>query len=140
MKCMSGAQLMLLSFVMAFVIGCSDTVTSQYATRAEAEADRLFERGWLPACIPASSRAIITKNDLDLNLSNGEFYFDPGDSGRFQDQLRKIDGTELSPDDTRRFLARRYRSYAFSAQDAEWVFFLNPEKGHCAYRMKLRRK
>jgi hypothetical protein len=37
----------------------------------------LFERGWLPDIVPDSSREITINNDLDLNLSKGEFFFDP---------------------------------------------------------------
>jgi hypothetical protein len=38
----------------ALLVGgsCGDVVTSRYETRAAAEADRLFERGWLPAILP----------------------------------------------------------------------------------------
>lgn len=77
------------SLMALLLAGCRDAVTSRYETRAEAEADRLFERGWLPSIIPPSSRGIVTRNDLDLNLSEGEFRFDRNEKTAFLKRLRR---------------------------------------------------
>ena len=84
---MNVARALLILFTLA-IAACSETVTKHYPTRAGAEADSLFERGWLPDIIPASSRDITTNNDLDLNLSKGEFFFSPGDLAEFVTQLQ----------------------------------------------------
>src|SRR5690606_14748458 len=85
--------------------GCGDidTVESRYQTRADAEADLLFARGWLPEIIPDSSRGIVTKNDLDLNLSEGEFYFDREDLDAFLSHLRRLPESD----------SRKFQAYAF---------------------------
>lgn len=119
---------------------CLDVVTSRYETRAEAEADRLFERGWLPAILPASSRNIRTRNDLDSNHSEGEFAFAPQEAAAFIRQLRRMHPAEVSGTDSVRFLERGYWPHAYQDEDAEWIFFLNAEKGHCEYRMTPRRE
>ncbi len=86
--CLGGALILrrmkkllaLLSLI--FLAACtSDVVESNYATLAEARADQLFGRGWLPDVLPASAFNIRTSNNLDLNQSEGEFSFRPDDSG-----------------------------------------------------------
>ncbi len=127
-----------LSFIfitLLFMSGCSDTVKNSYSTRADAEADGLFERGWLPTIIPVSSRDITTKNNLDLNFSEGEFFFPPDQATKFFSQLRKMSPSEISGTDSVRFLERDYWPYSYSDKDSHWIFFVNPEKGHCEYRM-----
>ena len=127
---------------LALLVGgsCLDVVTSRYETRAAAEADRLFERGWLPAILPSSSRNIRTRNDLDSNHSEGEFAFAPEEAAAFIHQLRRMHPAEVSGTDSVRFLERGYWPHAYQDEDAEWIFFLNAEKGHCEYRMALRRE
>ena len=114
----------LLILLILVIAGCSDTVTRHYPTRAEAEADSLFERGWLPDIIPASSRDITTNNDLDLNLSKGEFFFAPGDSTEFVTQLQ---GTR-DPN-------RAGSTYSYSDGRSTWVFEVDVNAGHCQYSM-----
>jgi hypothetical protein len=121
------------------VCGCGDTVTSRYETRADAEADRLFQRGWLPSIIPQSSYDITTKNDLDINVSEGEFSFSPNHAKEFTDHLWRMDASEVSGADSVLFLERGYWPHAYRDEDSRWTFFVNSEKGHCEYRMGLSR-
>jgi hypothetical protein len=102
--------------------GCSDTVESRYSNRTEAEADLLFQRGWLPDIIPKSSRDIVTKNDLDINTSSGEFFFSPDDSAEF---VRHLNGI--------REPRREYSSFSYSNKESTWFFEVNFNKGHCKY-------
>ncbi len=64
-----------ISLLSALVLlaGCSDAVTNQYATYAEAQQDNLFERGWLPDILPESTIDIEVVNNLDNNTSHGGF-------------------------------------------------------------------
>jgi hypothetical protein len=121
------------------VCGCSDTVSSRYETRAEAEADKLFQRGWLPSIIPQSSCEITTKNDLDINESEGEFTFSPDHAKEFTNHLRRMEASEVSGTDSVRFMERGYWPHAYRDEDSWWTFFVNSEKGHCEYRMRLSR-
>lgn len=118
---------------------CGDTVLSRYETRADAEADRLFQRGWLPCIIPQSSRDITTKNDLDINASEGEFRFLPDHAKDFTDQLQRMDASEVSNSDSACFIERGYMPHTYRDKDSWWTFFVNSEKGHCVYRMGLSR-
>ena len=62
------------SIIMVLALtGCSDVVTTQFATLAEAKAKRAFERGWLPPFLPDSARVIVERNNLDLNTGTGSF-------------------------------------------------------------------
>ncbi|MFT3992135.1 MAG: hypothetical protein QM680_12065 [Luteolibacter sp.] len=108
------------------MIACRDTSVTGYQTRQEAEADRLFERGWLPAIIPESSYGIVVKNDLDLNVSEGEFRFKTEDREAFLTRLKR----ESSADEVG-FFAYRYEA---------WSFLISAEEGtvFCKYRMSDR--
>ena len=80
---MTLTRIVIFVFAAFLVCGCGDTVTSRYETRADAEADKLFQRGWLPSIIPKSSYDITTKNDLDINVSEGQFSFAPNHAEEF---------------------------------------------------------
>jgi hypothetical protein len=121
-----------LLLVVTFLLGgCSDsdTVTSRYPLRADAEADKLFERGWLPAIIPASSRDIIVSNDLDLNLSEGEFFCSPGEVVEF---VRHLQGGDVSE--------QGYRLYTYTDGGCTWTFVVDAGAGHCKYRMHFQKR
>lgn len=120
-----------------FLCGCSETVTSQYEARADAEADKLFERGWLPSIIPQSSFKITTKNNLDINTSEGNFAFSPDDGKEFISHLRRMDATEVSGANSVQLMERGYWPYAYRNENASWTFFINSESGHCEYQMGL---
>ena len=119
-----------------------DTVTSRYANLEEARADRLFERGWLPDVLPPSTTQIRTSNELDLNLSEGEFSFNPGE--------RELLFTKLSagaPPDSRladwdeivsEFAGRGYSAWTYRDEGSTWAFFCQESKGYCEYHMWLR--
>ena len=98
-------------------------VTSRYETRTEAEADSLFGRGWLPDIIPQSSINIVTKNDLDLNTSRGEFSFADEDLLQFLSHLtrrKKLD-------------SGRYIAYSFKG----WVFLIDHKNLYCRYYLNF---
>ena len=74
-------------FVVLLVLS-NDVVMSRYATLADARADELFGRGWLPDILPSSARQIRTSNDLDVSTSEGEFRFAPRDYEQLSSHLR----------------------------------------------------
>lgn len=121
---MSAIRSLLSLIALLVVVGCSDTVESRYVNRAEAEADSLFERGWLPNIIPQSSHDIVTKNNLDVNTSSGEISFLPTDSADF---ARHLVGT--------RDFDKEFSSLTYSNNGTTWFFEVNFSKGHCKYSM-----
>lgn len=121
--------------------GCSDTVTNHYPTRAKAEADNLFERGWLPTLIPASARDITTSNDLDINISEGEFRYDPKETNEFLGHLKPYSGQKPKLDRWQAYIAEQkkegYNAFEYAADKTVWVFLVNTGTGHVRYVMWL---
>ncbi|MFA6241616.1 MAG: hypothetical protein WC655_11830 [Candidatus Hydrogenedentales bacterium] len=130
------------AFFLALLLlaGC-DVVTSEYPTRADAEAESLFARGWLPDFLPASSTDIVTHNDLDINTSWGEFRFEPSELDAFLARLTPggENPSQRSFDPLREMLKRRgsedYRKYSSSDEAHSWFFLVNPVEGHVFYCM-----
>jgi hypothetical protein len=56
--------------------GCSDVVTSRFATLRDAQDQHAFERGWLPPVMPSSDKKIVESNNLDVNTGSGSFVYD----------------------------------------------------------------
>lgn len=122
--------------------GCSflsDTVTSQYATLADARANRIFERGWLPDVLPGSSYNIITSNNLDLDTSTGEFSFDPSDGQELRSRLKP--GAPLRsrfagwPGITSNYKRDGFSAFSYQQEQCTWSFFCRLERGECIYFM-----
>lgn len=63
-------------FALLALTGCSDVVTTRFATLADAKSQGAFARGWLPPMLPYSARSIVERNDLDLNTGTGSFDYD----------------------------------------------------------------
>lgn len=118
------------------LLGCDAVVTNRYSSRRAAEADRLFERGWLPEIIPNSSRKIVTRNDLDLNTSEGRFAFEPGDSAAFLAHLQKLTAAEAPGAETAKFIERGFWPYAYQRDACRWIFFVHSDAGQCEYRLR----
>ena len=105
----------------AFLSLCScDVATSRYTTLTDARNDRLFERGWLPDILPASTRDIRVANDLDLNHSEGEFSFDPAEFAGFASQLQPMGG----------------ETFQYSVDKHTWTFACDSSRGHCKYSLR----
>jgi hypothetical protein len=126
---------------MLLIIGCSDTVTNHYATRAEAETDNLFKRGWLPSLIPTSARDITISNNLDINISEGEFRYDPKETNKFVKHLKPYSGQKPKLDRWQTYIAKQkqegYDAFEYAADKIVWVFLVNTGKGHVCYVMWL---
>ena len=120
-----------------------NVVTSRYATLADARADDVFGRGWLPDILPVSARRIRTSNDLDLNVSEGEFIFTPKDYAQFQSHLGAYHPLQrefaVSAEDVARRSSQGFEVASYADDDSTWVFFCKAAAGHCDYTMWLRR-
>lgn len=114
-----------------------DVVTSHYPDIAEARADRLFARGWLPDILPASTTDIRTSNDLDLNVSTGRFRMTPADLAGFAAfasegapaQSRLVDWDAV----VAAYVADGFLPRTFRQGIATWVFFCRVDSGECQY-------
>ncbi len=103
----------------SLLCACEPSVPLTYATRAEAQAEKIFARGWLPELTPASARAITMRNDLDTNRSRGEFRFDPADFDAFVSRLESL------PSDDQ-WTQWRYQS---------WHFRISPGRDRCEFKL-----
>ena len=62
-------------------------------------------------------------NDLDLNISDGEFRFDAADHDKFVKHLRRT--SESDKDGS--------SAYSYG----NWTFWISPDKGNCRFYMRL---
>lgn len=108
------ARFLLLLLVL---VGCSDIVQSHYDNYQQAQADQLFERGWLPDVLPVSTTQIEVANDLDNNTSQGSFVIAEKEMAQFLSQLQPLE------------TANQYR---FESDNSVWIFTLG-EQGHVSY-------
>ena len=122
---MSSCAHAILALTAILLVGCDESVRLSYSTRAEAEADSPFARGWLPEIIPASSREITMVNDLDLNLSEGEFAFDSADHDKFVSHLVRMPGHDDA----------QSKFYEYG----EWGFWIDDSQDRCRFRIMMAR-
>lgn len=111
----------LVLWVGVLLSGCSDVVTSRYATYQDAVNDDLFTRGWLPEILPDTTTNIKTINDLDLNTSNGYFDLQKSDIAIFTLQLVRTPNGKYS------------YSYGDISKDPTWTFEVDDDSGHVTY-------
>jgi hypothetical protein len=117
--------------IVLWLVGCSDVVTTHYPTVVEARRDGLFERGWLPDVLPPSVRDIEVSNNLDINTSVGEFWFDTSEYEKLTAKLtpqRKQTKTDNEPN---------YEHYLYLEEEFQWNFSCSKAKGYCRYDMRL---
>ncbi|MCZ8500807.1 hypothetical protein O9853_06070 [Vibrio lentus] len=105
--------------VLVLLAGCSDAVTNQYATYAEAQQDSLFERGWLPDILPESTIDIEVVNNLDNNTSHGGFLIEESGLQAFLQQVKPTDSDN---------------QYCFVEGDHVWTFIVNTD-GLVTYKL-----
>lgn len=74
-------------FALLALTSCSDVVTQRYDTLADAKSHKAFERGWLPPLLPDSARAIVERNNLDLNTGTGSFDYDQAERTAYIERL-----------------------------------------------------
>jgi len=127
----------LILFTSLLLISCGPDVTKHYAIKADAGADAMFEKGWLPELIPNSAKEIKIENNLDLNTSSGIFKFEPSDWSKFERsvnmKLKSVSPFSRWSETQADFKARGYHQLAHSEDTSTWVFFCQPIIGTCEY-------
>ncbi|ENM5825787.1 hypothetical protein [Vibrio metoecus] len=107
---------LLLTFTLV-LLGCSDVVENYYADYQQAQADHLFERGWLPQILPASTTQIQIANNLDTNHSQGSFVIAQQDWSKF---IKQLEATSVT------------NQYRFQVDKSVWLFTLD-KQGKVSY-------
>jgi hypothetical protein len=117
----------------------SDVVTENRGTYSEAQTAGLFERGWLPDIIPPTSKNIKVSNDLDVNTSDGEFYFSPDETNLFTSRLKPLSQNMQADFAKMKKHLNEYSAYQFTQNNSIWVFFIDSKNGHVVYSMRSSR-
>jgi hypothetical protein len=116
-----------------------DVISDHYATLQDAKTDQLFERGWLPDILPASSRDIHVAFNIDTNVSSGEFHFDPAEFkfllGKLHLHTKASTPLAALEGEVTEFVGETDPVYAFEDDQATWVFLCEADRGVCEYRM-----
>ncbi|MDE1465891.1 hypothetical protein [Spartinivicinus poritis] len=107
--------------VITVLSGCSDDTSSSYTSYAEAKQDKLFARGWLPDILPTTTVNITTKNNLDINTSQGNFTIPLNDLKQFTRELSFIKNNHYCFFDNN------------STSKASWQFLIDAESGYVEY-------
>lgn len=123
--------------VVLYLVPGGDVVESHYRTLQEARDDALFERGWIPNILPASTVALRVRNELDLDISAGEFRYAPSDHQAFWSKLAaSLPFNEVAEDilqEIRRREANGFVAGAYVFEGRAWYFFCKSERGYCEY-------
>lgn len=126
------AVISLISAVMFFV-ACGDTVTTTFDDIEQARAEGAFDRGWLLPILPPSTKNITERNDLDVNVGEGYFTFDPKEMAYFSDrgaEVIKINPANGGPQ--QKYQKAGFRFLAFSTESTSWLIAVHPD-GRGAY-------
>ena len=137
-------NIFIIALFLSFPAGCSDDiVTEKHATYQEAVKAELFGRGWLPDILPASTTQITVSNDLDLNISEGEFYLDHTYFEVFTAQLQPYSMPQSPFRNYRTKVStmrtKGYGVFQYTNTLSIWVFFCEQKTGYCCYDMWLNR-
>jgi hypothetical protein len=76
--------------------GCSDEITTRFATLEDAKANEAFARGWLPPILPDSATSIVERNNVDLNTGTGSFNYDLSEKSSYMKKLTEAGAVSRS--------------------------------------------
>jgi hypothetical protein len=110
------------------VVGCGDNVTSHFNDIEHAKQEKAFERGWLLPILPPSTTNITEKNDLDLNIGEGSFSFDPSEIDHFINSGAEAIKIHASPDtDLANLQKKGFRLLSFKRDSSNWLIAIHSD-------------
>jgi hypothetical protein len=116
------------------LVGCV-VARDHYDTLADARAERLFERGWLPDVLPASATDIHVANDLENSTSTGSFDYRVGDDTAMLATMVPAAPEHAPFEDWADIVAKRRADgmlpWTYDAEFEAWVFFCDRNAGRC---------
>lgn len=119
-----------------FLFAISDNVKTHYKTYEDAlGTDDYFTNGWLPDIFPKTIYDITTNNNLDINISYGEFYFPSSDWLKIKNKFMMLNQTDQK--EFKKFISKHKDAEIYKYQNTGniWVFACKPQKGYCEYVM-----
>ncbi len=79
------------------LVGCNgETITNYFANYSEMQSSGIFEKGWLPSYLPKSATAIKENHNLDSNIVNATFVFNPTDVESVKENCKALEETETA--------------------------------------------
>ncbi|MEX2208963.1 MAG: hypothetical protein WEF50_22330 [Myxococcota bacterium] len=81
--------------VVAISMSACERVSTDYATRAEADAEGAIEAGWMPEFVPTSARSIRETHDIDTSEVCLRFELPTEDHAEFVDSMRQLQPDEV---------------------------------------------
>jgi hypothetical protein len=79
----------------AALAGCSgETITNSFSNYSEMQSSGIFEKGWLPSYLPKSATNIKESHNLDSNIVNATFVFNPTDVESVKENCKLLEETE----------------------------------------------
>jgi len=105
----------------------------------DARSRHLFDKGWLPGILPASSEKIRVVSDVEGPAGYGEFEFDAADYAAFIHQLDpKRSG--VSPvarhnAEIEALLGQDYTAYGYAERGVKWIFLCRQSDATCKFFM-----
>lgn len=97
----------------------------------------MFEKGWLPDLLPASTYDLEVITSVEISAGRGSFRFDPGDYRAFSAKLSAYDGSMSKVDDDnksiRRLLDEGYEARAYSSAATNWLFLCDAGEAVCEF-------
>lgn len=126
-----------LSALCAVVLsGCLDR-SDDYDDIDDAKAGHVFEKGWLPDLLPASTRDLRVTTTVEDSAGRGKFNFDPKDYAAFIANLSAYDGAmskvEKDNRSIKKLLDKGYEAYTYASGATNWIFLCNQKEGHCDF-------
>ena len=119
--------------LMLAMVGCSDTVRTEFKTLDDANHAKAFARGWLPPILPDGSTDIVEENDLDINTGSGSFRFPPESAAPYLELLGRKHGALVTK-------SPYGVTITMTNADTRWDISLDPQKGSGTYSVQNRKK
>ena len=123
--------------ITAFLIGAFDITQTSYSTYADAQKDKAFERGLLPAYTPKSAVNISLSYNSDVCTTNGEFQFAPADFQEFVHALQSSDDGDrrhqVALIREKQLIQKEYRRYDYNSGSTCCTFLIQAQQGRCEF-------
>ncbi len=108
--------------------GCSDEITTRFATLADARAQEAFARGWLPPILPDSAISIVERNNVDLNTGMGSFEYNSAERSGYIKKLTEAGALSRTEGDS--------DILTLSSNDSRWEIRLPRDSGAGEWRIR----
>lgn len=116
--------------------GCMEKSDS-YNSVGDARASRVFEKGWLPDFLPASTRKLKVSTSVEISAGRGSFSFSKEDYAPFLSRLAPYNGAlskvEADSASMKKMLGDGYEPRSYASGSTNWVFLCSKDEAICNF-------